>query len=190
MPAWLIVLAALFGAPAVLLATGIAAVFWVGGLAGGPQESRAPHIIAGWMALAWVMASVFGAFGLGPLWQSWQGGDVTLDGAGPRFMAWLEVVGGGGLLAMAMSRLMPKARSPQDRLSPLEHMLRGLLFALGIAPWAALAGWLAWPLVMWPVRGHFEWPDAATGWTHTAEAGAVVFLAMLVEDAVRARRRR
>lgn len=190
MPFWPIVLASLVGVPAVLLATGIAAVFWVGGLAGGPQQARAPRIVAGWLAFAWVMASVFGAFGLAPLWRAWHGGDENFDGGWPLFVDWLVGVGAVALLAASVSRLLPKARAPGDRLSPLEHALRGLLLALGFAPWAALAGWVVWPLVLWPVRGQFEWPDATTGWTHTGEIVATLFVAMLLEDGVRARLRR
>ena len=62
---------------------------------------------------------------------------------------------------------------------------RWLLLMIGFVPWAALAAWVAWPLVLWPLRGHFAWPDAATGWIHIAETTGGLFVAMLVEEGVR-----
>ncbi len=190
MPFWLVVLLSLLGVPAVLLATGIGTIFWVGGLAGGPQQDRAPRIVAGWFAFAWVLASVFGAFGLAPAWRAWHGGSQNFDGAAPLFLHWLAGVGVAALVAASLSRLVSRPAAPRDRLSPLEHALRGLLLALGFAPLAMLAAWVAWPLALWPVLGRFEWPGAATGWTHTGEIVVVLFAAMLVEDAVRAHFRR
>jgi hypothetical protein len=43
-------------------------------------------------------------------------------------------------------------------------------------------------LALWPVNGQFAWPDASTGWTHTAWITVALFAAMVVEDAVRKRR--
>ena len=74
--------------------------------------------------------------------------------------------------------------------SPLAGALRWLLLALGLVPWAAFVAWVAWPLVLWPVRGSFDWPDAATGWTHTGAVALILVAAMLVEEAVRKRSRR
>jgi hypothetical protein len=38
---------------------------------------------------------------------------------------------------------------------------RWLLLALGMAPCAAIAAWIVWPLVLWPARDRLEWPATA-----------------------------
>ena len=187
---WPVVLAALFGVPVVLFVTGMGVIFAAGGLAGGPQESRAQTIIHGWLASAWVLASVFGAFGLAPAWRAWNGGDENFDGGLQAFIDWLVGVGAVGLLAaVAVGAMAALRREGADR-SPLLGALRWLLLALGLVPWAAIVAWIAWPLVLWPVRGTFEWPDAATGWAHMGEVTLILVAAMLVEEAVRKRRKR
>jgi hypothetical protein len=69
--------------------------------------------------------------------------------------------------------------------SLLLNALRWALLAFGLSLYGALAAWLIWPLVLWPVHGHFEWPDSTTGWTHTAEVTAVLVALMVVEIVVR-----
>jgi hypothetical protein len=188
MPFWLVVLAALIGVPCLLMFTGMGMIFWVGGLAGGPQESRAQGIVHGWFAFAWVLASVFGAFGLAPAWRAWHGGGENFDGGLQTFIDWL--VGVGIVAALLASALRPRATADRASRSPLVAVLRGLLLALGFLPWAALAGWIVWPLVLWPAVGRFEWPDAATGWRRTGAITLALLAAMAVEQAVRRWRRR
>ena len=107
---WLVVLASLIVIPGVLFATGMGMIFWVGGLAGGPQESRAPKIIAGWLAMAWVLASASGAFGVVPLWRAWHAGDETFEGGLQLFVDWLGVIGGIGGAIAALRAIGAKGR--------------------------------------------------------------------------------
>jgi len=187
---WLVVLAALIGAPMLLLFGGMGVIFYAGGLAGGPQASRADKIMVGGVVFACVLVAVFGAFGVAPAWRAWHSGDESFVGSLQAFVDWL--IGGGVVVALALAMQYASAQAKQDpdHRSPLLTALRWLLLSLGLAPWAALIAWLAWPLVLWPVRGHFEWPDASTGWTHTAEVIAVLLAAMLIEEAVRKRLKR
>lgn len=187
---WFVVLASLIGVPMVLFATGMGMIFAAAGLAGGPQEARATTIVYGWLAIAWGLVSAFGAFGLAPAWRAWHGGDENFDGGLQAFVDWLVGVGAAGLLGAAAVRAMAAMRGERAKRSPLLNAMRWLLLALGLVPWAALVAWIAWPLVLWPVHGTFAWPDAATGWTHTAEVAAILVAAMLVEEAVRRRRKR
>jgi hypothetical protein len=187
-PFWTVVLVTLIGVPMLLFVTGMAMIFWSAGLAGGPQESRATTIVRGWLAVAWVLASAFGAFGLAPAWRAWHIGQENFDGALRLFVDWLIGIGGLGAVAAATVSAPGRQDAGSAPGSPLAGAARWLLLALGFAPWAAIAAWVVWPLVSWPVRGRFEWPDATTGWTHTAEALAVLFAAMLAEDAIRQRR--
>jgi hypothetical protein len=188
MPFWPIVLATLIGVPMLLVFTGMAMIFWSAGLAGGPQESRATTIVYGWLAIAWVLASAFGAFGLAPAWRAWHAGEENFDGGLRVFAYWLVGIGGLGVLAAATVRALGRKRPENAPGSPLGGLARWLLLVLGFVPWAAIAAWLVWPLVLWPLRGRFEWPDASTGWTHTGQALTVLFAAMLVEEAIRRRR--
>ena len=182
---WLVVLAALLGVPFVLFFTGMGMIFAAGGYAGGPQESRGKAIFHGWLAFAWLLASVFGAFGLAPAWRAWHGGGENFVGGLQTFVDWLLGVGiVAGLVAAAVRALATVDRDRVAR-SPLVGALRWLLLVLGLVPWAAIAAWIVWPLMAWPVRGSFEWPDQADGWTHTAEITGVLFAAMLLEDGVR-----
>jgi hypothetical protein len=187
---WLVVLASLIGVPALLLFTGMGVIFYAGGLAGGPQASRADKILHGWMVFACVLVAVFGAFGVAPTWRAWQGGDENFVGGLQTFIDWLIGCGIVAGLALATQVATAQAKHDPERRSPLLTALRWLLLSLGLAPWAALVAWVAWPLALWPVHGHFEWPDSSTGWTHTAEVIAVLFAAMLIEEAVRKRLKR
>lgn len=190
MPFWPVVLSALIGVPFVLLFTGMGMIFAAAGLAGGPQESRAKTIVYGWLAIAWMLVAVFGAFGLAPAWRAWQGGDEDFVGGLQAFVDWLVGVGVAGGLGAAAVRAIVAMRREGARRSPLLDGVRWLLLALGFLPWAAIVAWVAWPLVLWPVRGTFDWPDAATGWAHTGEVVAILVAAALVEEAVRRRRKR
>ena len=187
---WTVVVVALVGVPIVVLVTGMGMIFAAAGLAGGPQEARAKTIVYGWLALAWGLVSVFGAFGLAPAWRAWHGGAENFAGGLQAFADWLIGVGAAGLLAAAAIHATAAMRGQPARHSALLGALRWLLLALGLVPWAAIVAWIAWPLVLWPVRGSFAWPDAATGWTHTGEVAAILVAAMLVEEAVRSRRGR
>ena len=190
MPFWLVVLVVLIGVPSVLLATGMGMIFWSAGLAGGPQESRATTIVYGWLAIAWVLVAVFGAFGLAPVWRAWHGGDEDFVGGSQMFINWLIGVGIVGGLAVSAFRAIGSMGRDRVIQSPLGIALRWLLLALGFVPWAAFFAWVAWPLVMWPIRGHFDWPDSATGWTRTGVFTGILFAAMVVEDVVGKFRRR
>ena len=182
---WLVVLAALLGVPFVLFFTGMGMIFAAGGYAGGPQESRGKAIFHGWLVFAWVLASAFGAFGLVPVWRSWHGGGENFDGGLQTFGHWLAGVGIVGALVLGAVRAIEAKGVERASRSPLGIAARMLLLALGFVPWAAIAAWIVWPLMAWPVRGSFEWPDQADGWTHTAEITGVLFAAMLLEDGVR-----
>lgn len=185
-PFWPVVLVVLLGVPPVLLFTGMGMIFAAGGLAGGPQESRAAKIVHGWLAFAWVLASAFGAFGLAPLWRACTGGNEDFVGSLPVFVDWLVGVGIVLVLGVALNNMGDKRAGS----SPLSSAARWLVMALAMTPWAALAAWLVWPLVLWPVHGRFDWPDAATGWTHTGEIVLVLLGLGLLEDVVRGWRKR
>ncbi len=179
---WFVVLVVLIGVPSLLLFTGMGMIFWSAGLAGGPQESRATTIVYGWLALACVLVAVFGAFGLAPAWRAWHVGEENFDGGLRAFVDWLVGVGIVGALAAAVFRAVGATEPERLARSPLVRVLRWLLLVLGFVPWAAFFAWVAWPLVMWPVRGSFEWPDAATGWTRTGIFTAILSAAMVVEE--------
>jgi hypothetical protein len=184
---WPLVLAALIGIPFVLLATGMVMIFAAAGLANGLQPARANRVVQGWFAFAWVLAGMFCAFGVVPAWRAWHGGPQDFVGGLRTFLDCLAGVGLAGMLAAAAIRW--HATVDRDRLwkSPWLAALRWPLLALGLVPWAALAAWVAWPLVLCLVHGTFRWPDASTGWTHTGEIAAVLVVAMLVEEALRRR---
>jgi hypothetical protein len=190
MPFWPVVLGALIGVPFVLMFTGMGMIFAAAGLAGGPQESRAQRIVYGWLAFAWLLVGVFGAFGLAPAWRAWHGGAEDFAGGLQVFVDWLLGVGAAGVLVAAAVRALAAIRRDGATRSPLLDALRWLLLGLGFVPWAAIIAWIAWPLVLWAVRGSYEWPVAATGWRHTGAIALVLFAVMLVEEAVRKRSRR
>ena len=182
---WFVVLVSLIAIPMVLLATGMGMIFAAAGYAGGPQESRARWVVGGWLVFAWVLASAFGAFGLAPAWRSGQGGAENFVGGLPSFIHWLAGVAIAGALAALAYRANMAARQKGAQGSPLLALLRLALLSVGMALWGAIAGWIVWPLVLWPVHRAFAWPDAATGWLHTGEVTAILVAAMLAEDAVR-----
>lgn len=189
MPFWLVVLFSLIGVPMILFATGMGAIFAAGGYAGGPQESRAQTVVYGWLTLAWVLVSVFGAFGVVPLWRGWHGGPENFDGGLELFFDWLMAIGAIGVLVSGVVRALNAIGGDRaDRRGPSPGV-KWLLLTLGLVPWAAIVAWLAWPLLLWPVNGRFAWPDAATGWIHTAEIAAVLVVAMVIEETVRKRRK-
>jgi hypothetical protein len=187
---WPIVLLVLIGVPMVLMFTGMGAIFAAGGYANGGSKTHANGIVIGWLVFAWLLASVFGAFGLAPMWRAWHGGAHDFDGGLQAYVHWLVGVGivSAGALA-AYVRLASMSREQVER-SLLLNALRWALLAFGLSLYGALAAWLIWPLVLWPVHGHFAWPDAATGWTHTAWITAVLVAAMAVEVVVRKLRKR
>lgn len=182
---WFVVLLALIGAPSVMFITGMGMIFAAAGYANGGDASRGHAIVVGWAVFAWLLAAAFGAFGLAPTWRAWHGGAENFDGGLRLYVDWLAGVGIVGALALVAYRRLVTMDREQVARSPLLNVLRWLLLALGMAPWAALAAWVVWPLVLWPVHGHFAWPDAATGWTHTAGIAAVLVAAMVIEDMVR-----
>lgn len=187
---WFVVLLALIGAPSVLFITGMGMIFAAAGYANGGDASRANAIVVGWVAFAWLLAGAFGAFGLAPTWRAWHGGPEDFDGGLRLYVDWLAGVGiVGGLALAAYRRLVTLDREQVER-SPLLNALRWLLLSLGMVPYAAVAAWVVWPLVLWPLHGHFAWPDATTGWTHTAEIAAVLVAAMAIEVVVRKLRKR
>ena len=187
---WTIVTLVLIGVPSVLMFTGMGMIFAAAGYANGGSMKHANAIVIGWFVFAWALASAFGAFGLAPAWRAWHGGVGNFDGALQGFVHWLAGVGIAGALAFVVYRRLVATDRHQMERSPLLNALRWLLLSLGLAPYAAIAAWLVWPLVLWPVQGRFAWPDAATGWTHTAEVTALLAAAMVVETVVRKWRKR
>jgi len=187
---WFVVLAALIGIPFVLFLTGMGMIFAAGGHASGGSMSRANAIVVGWFVFAWGLLAVFGAFGLVPAWRAMHGGPEDFVGGLRLILDWLVGVGVVGGLAIAAYRAVGRMDPDRARRSPLVAVLRWLLLGVGFVPWAAIAAWLLWPLALWPVNGHFAWPDAGTGWTHTAWITALLFAAMVVEDVVRRLRAR
>ena len=187
---WFIVLAALIGVPFVLFLTGMGMIFAAAGHANGGSMARANAIVVGWFVFAWVLLAVCGAFGLAPAWRAMHGGPEDFVGGLRLFADWLVGVGVVGGLAIAAYRSISRMDPARAGRSPLAAMLRWLLLAAGFLPYAAIGAWLLWPLVLWPVNGHFAWPDASTGWMHTAWITAALLAAMVVEDVVRRRRAR
>ena len=187
---WPVVLCALIGAPLALFMTGMGAIFAAGGYANGGRASSVKVVVGVWLALAWVLLGVFGAFGLAPAWRAWHGGHEDFAGGLQAFADWLVGVGVAGALGAAVLHIEATMDRERWRRPPLRDALRWLVLAICILPWAALVAWIAWPLVLWPLQGRFEWPGAATGWTHTGEVFAVLAVATLVEEAVRKRRGR
>jgi len=187
---WFVVLAALIGIPFVLFLTGMGMIFAAGGHASGGSMSRANAIVVGWFVFAWGLLAVFGAFGLVPAWRAMHGGPEDFVGGLRLILDWLVGVGVVGGLAIAAYRAVGRMDPDRARRSRLVAVLRWLLLGVGFVPWAAIAAWLLWPLALWPVNGHFAWPDAGTGWTHTAWITALLFAAMVVEDVVRRLRAR
>jgi len=191
MPFWPVVLCALLGVPFVLFVTGMGMIFAAAGYAGGPQESRAKVVVYGWLMIAWVLAAVFGAFGLVPAWRAWHAGGEDFAGGLQTFVDWLIGVGIAGALGAVVLRVMALSGRAGEGGAPAPSAVLGRWVVLSIvaAPWAAIIAWIAWPLVLWPVQGRFEWPDAAVGWAHTGELTAALLAVFLVEDAVRRRRK-
>ena len=187
---WSVVLIVLVGAPMTLFVTGMGMIFAAAGYANGGSKAHANGIVIGWLAFAWALAAAFGAFGLAPAWRAWHGGAESFDGGLRAFVDWLAGVGIAGALAIVAYRWFATMDRERAERSPLLNALRWLLLALGLVPYAAIGAWLVWPLVLWPVRGRFAWPDSATGWTHTAEIAAVLVAAMVVEVIVRSVRKR
>ena len=185
-----IVLLVLIGVPMTLFVTGMGMIFAAAGYANGGSKAHANGIVIGWVVFAWLLAGAFGAFGLAPAWRAWHGGAQSFAGGLHAFVDWLAGVGVAGALALLAYRRIATMDRAQVERSPLLNALRWLLLALGLLPHAAIAAWLVWPLVLWPVQGRFAWPDPATGWTHTAEIAAVLVVAMGVEAVVRGRCKR
>jgi hypothetical protein len=190
MPFWPVVLAALLGVPFLLVLTGMGTIFAAAGLGNGGQVARANLVIGAWLVFAGVLVALFGAFGLVPAWRAWHGGGEHFGDGLRRFVDWLVGVGIAGLLGAVALRAYATVDRARFGRSPLVKALAWLLLALGMVPWAALAAWVAWPLVLWPVRGRFDWPDPATGWTRTGAIALVLIAAMAVEVVRHKRRER
>ena len=187
---WSVVLVVLVGVPFVLFVTGMGVIFAAAGHANGGNKAHANTVVVGWLLIAWGLASAFGAFGLAPAWRAWHGGTENFDGALRAFVDWLAGVGVAGALAIVACRAFATMDRERAERSPLLNALRWLLLVLGLVPYAAIAAWIVWPLVLWPVQGRFAWPDSATGWTHTAEIAAVLVAVMGVEVILRKLRKR
>ena len=187
---WTIVLLVLIGVPMTLFVTGMGMIFAAAGYANGGSRAHANGIVVGWLVFAWLLAGAFGAFGLAPAWRAWHGGAEDFAGGLRAFVDWLAGVGIVSALALAVYRRLVAMDREQGERSPLLNVLRWALLAFGLSLYGALGAWLVWPLVLWPVHGHFAWPDSATGWTHTAEITAVLVAAMMIETAVRRLRQR
>ena len=182
---WAVVLIASIGAPMILFVTGMGMIFAAAGYANGGSKAHANGIVVGWLLFAWALAGAFCAFGLVPAWRALHGGAENFDGGLRTFIASLACIGIAGALAIVAYRYFATMDRERAERSPLLNALRWLLLALGLGPYAAIAAWLVWPLVLWPVRGHFAWPDPAAGWTHTVEIAAVLVAAMVGEVIVR-----
>ena len=187
---WSVVLLALIGVPFALFVTGMGMIFAAAGYANGGNKAHANAVVVGWLVIAWGLVSALGAFGLAPAWRAWHGGAENFDGALQAFIDWLAGVGIAGALAIVAYRAFATMDRERAAHSPLLNALRWLLLVLGLVPYAAIAAWLVWPLVLWPVQGRFAWPDPAAGWMHTAEIAAVLVAAMGVETVVRKWRKR
>lgn len=187
---WFVVLVALIGVPLILFVTGMGMIFAAAGYANGGNKAHGNAIVIGWAVIAWALSGAFGAFGLAPAWRAWHSGAENFDGALQAYFHWLAGVGIVGVLAIVAYRAFATMDRERAERSPLLKALRWLLLALGLVPYAAIGAWIVWPVVLWPVRGRFAWPDSATGWTHTAEIAAALVAAMGVEVVVRKLRKR
>ena len=188
---WPTVLVVLIGTPVALYLGAMMMIFAAAGLGNGGHESRMKAVIYGWVVFTWLLASVFGAFGLAPAWNAWHGGAQDFVGRQAAFVDWLGGVGLACAAAVVVVRAMSAMAPSQAPPSPLQRHLRSAFaIALILGSWGALIAWIAWPLVLWPVRGRFEWPDAATGWTHAAEVAGVMFVPVVIESVVRRVRKR
>lgn len=190
MPFWPVVLVVLLGIPAFLLFSGMGMIFAAGGYASGGSMKSANRVVYGWLAIAWVLAAAFGAFGLVPAWRAWHDGVEDFAGGLRTFGWWLVGVGGVASVGWTVYRAVMKTRPEDLQRSPLVAVLRWLLLSVGALPWAALGAWLLWPLVQWPLRGRFAWPDAATGWTRTAWIEALLVAGVVIPDVARRLRKR
>ncbi len=185
MPFWPVVIATLVGVPGVLLFTGMGMIFAAAGYANGSSLRAANRIVAGWVLFAWLLAAAFGTFGAAPAWRASHGGPENFDGAATTFWHWLVGTAIAAIAWLAGYRVKLKLERDLAAGKPLPRGATWLVTAIIMGGWGLIIGWIVWPLVLWPVRGHFEWPDAATGWTHAAEVGGVLFALAALETGVR-----
>lgn len=185
MPFWPIVIGVLIGAPMALYMIALGTIFGAAALGNANNRARANTTLAVGLSLGWLVAAAFGALGLMPAWRAWHGGAHDFSGVPASFVHWLAGTGVAALAVLAWfvveARLARKAAAG----APPSRLVSWLAIAFVMVAWGAIIAWLAWPLVLWPIHGHFEWPDAATGWTHTAAIGAVLFGAGVLETVVR-----
>lgn len=185
MPFWPVVIATLVGVPMVLFVTGMGMIFAAAGYANGSSLRTANRIVVGWALFAWLLAAAFGAFGAAPAWRAWHGGAETFSGAATTFAHWLAGTAVAALAWLAWYRAQLKMRRDLAAGTPPTPSSRWLAIAFVMGCWGLIIGWIVWPLVLWPVHGHVEWPDAATGWTHAGEVAGILFALAALETGVR-----
>lgn len=190
MPFWTIVLVALIGVPMAILMVAMMTIFGAAALANADRDRRAHVAAAIGLGLCWLLAATFGAFGLAPAWRAWHGGAEDFAGAPLAFVHWLAGTAAAALAAVAW--YYAKAKMTRDAAGNAQPsaVLKWLVVAFVMLCWGAILGWLAWPLVLWPVQGHFDWPDAAIGWTRSVAIAAVLLAVGVIETLVRKLRKR
>lgn len=182
---WAIVLISLIGAPMGAMLGVMLAIF--GGTSHGSENYpvRTYTVIIGGLGGALALASAFGAFGVGPAWRAWHGGAENFDGCLASFVHWLVGLGFIAVMWFAQASLEQWVRGDMAKGGKPTATLWWAMTGVNMVCFGALIAWLAWPLVLWPIHGHFEWPDAMTGWLHTAAISAGLLCLPLVELGVR-----
>lgn len=187
---WSIVLLSLIGAPMGAMFAMMMAIFGGAALANANRGARGYVIVAVGVGLSWALAAAFGAFGLVPAWRAWHGGGEHFDGGLASFGHWL--VGIAFIVGLWLGQWTLQLRVRSD-MAAGRKATRGLWWtvtSVNMLCLGAFVGWLAWPLVLWPSRGRFEWPDAMTGWTHTVGVATGMLGLILLEMGVRRALRR
>ena len=182
---WPVVVTTLIGAPTALCMVALMTIFGAAALANAGRSARA-NVAAGiGLVLCWLLAAAFGAVGLAPAWRAWHGGAENFAGAPLAFVHWLAGTAVAALACVAW--LYAKAKLTRDAAGNAQPSvaMKWLVVAFVMLCWGAIVGWLAWPLVLWPVHGHFYWPVAATGWTHSIAVAAILFAVGVLETGVR-----
>jgi hypothetical protein len=182
---WAIVAISLIGAPMAASMAMMMAIFGGAGLANANRNRGAWTVILVGAGACWALASAFGAFGVVPAWRAWRGGAENFDGGLASFVHWL--IGTGIVAGMYLAVWTLEARIRHDaatKASP-SAALSWLRTTWTVLAFGAIAAWLIWPLLLWPLHGRLQWPDAATGWTHTIEVAAITLALGGLEAAVR-----